>query len=107
MQFGAEWNAAEKAAWSRSVTQGETAAEARATDALLADMSALLGVLEAEAGMYEVVNGTFRFSDTTAAVQYDALRQRVAAALDQPASGQLGQSLRRVLGSARPPAAGS
>lgn len=107
MQFAAEWNAAEKAAWARSVTQGETAAEARATDALLADMSALLGVLEAEAGMYEIVNGAFRFSDSTAAVQYDALRQRVAAALDQPASGQLGQSLRRVLGSARPPAAGS
>jgi hypothetical protein len=51
-------------------------------DRLLAKIDSVLGVLSAEAGAYQLVNGKIHFEDPAAARQYGDLRRNINAAMD-------------------------
>jgi hypothetical protein len=103
MQQNDKWSKAESAAWAKAATLGESEASATRADRLLADMSAMLGVLEAEGGSYQISGGTVEFQSTSAAMEYEALRGKVVATLAKADTPMLA-ALKRVLGSTLPPA---
>jgi hypothetical protein len=103
-QLSGDWTDSEAAGWYKGMTRGESQAEARSADQLLADISSLLGVLEEQAGAYSVNNGKISFRDAGATLRYGTLRRRVADRLASSDSGSaVVTSLRSVIGSARPP----
>lgn len=103
-QLSGDWSDSEAAGWYKKMTRGETESEARSADQLLADISALLGVLEEQAGAYSVTNGKIIFRDAGATLRYGTLRRRVADRLaSSDSSSAVVGSLRSVIGSARPP----
>jgi hypothetical protein len=83
----------------------ETAAGARTADGLLADVDAVLGVLAAQEGGYEISGGSIAFRDSASAREYGALRQRIASriAASAGAGAPVAQSLVRALGTSRLP----
>jgi hypothetical protein len=52
------------------------------TDRLLAKIDSVLGVLSAESGAYQLVDGKIHFEDASAARQYGELRRNIDAAID-------------------------
>jgi hypothetical protein len=73
------------------------------TDRLLAKIDSVLGVLSAEAGAYQLVNGKIHFEDPTAARQYGDLRRNINAAIDaariaggESSEGPMGHLLRAI-----------
>lgn len=104
MQLSGDWNAAERAAWEKASTLSESPTALAAADRLLADMAAMLGILESEAGRISLESGRVKFQDQSAAVQYDALRDRVMSTLAKPdAENPVTAAVKSTLGSARPP----
>jgi hypothetical protein len=73
------------------------------TDRLLAKIDSVLGVLSAEAGAYELVNGKIHFEDAAASRQYGDLRRNINAAMDaariaggEMSEGPMGHLLRAI-----------
>lgn len=99
-----EWSAAEKAAWRKIMTRGESDAAARSADQLLSDISSMLGVLEEQAGAYTLGGGKVTFRDAGATLRYGTLRRRVASRLAAgDSTSAVTSTLIKVIGSARPP----
>ena len=103
MQQNGEWSKSQSAAWDKAATLGESEASSARADRLLTDISAMLGVLEAEGGSYEISGGVVSFKSTSAAMEYEALRAKVVATLGRADTPML-STLKRVLGSTLPPA---
>ena len=103
MQQNEEWSKAESAAWARAASLGESEASSTRADRLLTDISAMLGVLEAEGGSYEIRGGTVTFKSTSAAMDYEGLRAKVVATLANADTPML-TTLKRVMGSTLSPA---
>jgi len=81
----------------------ESAEDRRAADALLADMSALLGTLGDNAGTYEVSGGAITFTDPDVAREYNAARRRLAGRLASDSGSNVAATILRVLGRTKPP----
>lgn len=103
MQQFSKWSEKETAAWAKAATLGESDASSTRADQLLSDISAMLGVLEAGAGSYKISNGVVTFESTSAAMEYEALRGKVVAALSNANTPML-TTIKRVIGSTMPPA---
>jgi hypothetical protein len=103
MQQFSKWSESETAAWAKAATLGETDASSTRADQLLSDISGMLGVLEAGAGSYKISNGVVTFESTAAAMEYEALRSKVVAALSNASTPMLA-TMKRVIGSTMPPA---
>ena len=103
-QLSDDWSASEKSAWARIMTRGESSAAARSADQLLSDISSMLGVLEEQAGAYDMSGGKVTFRDAGATLRYGALRRRVA---DRLAAGDsasaVTSTITKVIGSTKPP----
>ena len=103
-QLSSDWTDSEAAGWYKGMTRGESQAEARAADQLLADISSLLGVLEEQAGAYTLAGGKITFRDAGATLRYGTLRRRVADRLGSAdSSSAVVSSLRNAIGATRPP----
>ena len=102
MQQFSKWSEAETAAWAKAATLGESEASLTRADRLLTDISSMLGVLEAESGSHEISGGTVKFQSTSAAMEYEALRDKVVATLASANTPML-TTIKRVVGSTRPP----
>lgn len=81
----------------------ETAEDRRVADALLADMTALLGTLGDNAGTYEVSGGAITFTDQDVAREYAAVRRRLAGRLASGSGSTVAATILRVLGRTAPP----
>lgn len=104
-QLSGDWTDKEAAGWYKGMTRGESQAQARAADQLLADISSLLGVLEEQAGAYTLASGKITFRDAGATLRYGTLRRRVVDRLaSADTSSAVVSSLRKVIGSTQPPA---
>jgi hypothetical protein len=68
--------------WYAKVTPKEAPALATLTNTILAGLDSLLGVLDAQAGAYQVDKGTIRFEDPGAAHAYGELREEIGKAVD-------------------------
>lgn len=68
--------------WYAKVTPKEVPALATLTSAILTGMDSLLGVLDAQAGAYQVEKNAIRFEDPSAARAYGELRDEIAKAVD-------------------------
>ncbi|HEU4953430.1 MAG TPA: hypothetical protein VFT28_02610 [Gemmatimonadales bacterium] len=82
------------------------------TDRLLAKIDSVLGMLSAEAGAYQLVNGKIHFEDPAAGRQYGDLRRNINAAMDaariaggEESEGPMG-ALLRAIGTTRLPVEG-
>jgi hypothetical protein len=103
-QLSGDWSDSEAAGWYKGMTRGESQASARAADQLLSDISALLGILDEQAGAYSVSDGKITFRDAGATLRYGTLRRRVTDRLaSSDSSSAVVGALRGVIGSARPP----
>jgi hypothetical protein len=88
--------------YSREVGK-ESAELASLTQRLLARIDSVLGVLSAEAGAYELVDGKIHFEDAAAARQYGELRRNINAVMDsariaggEESAGPMGHLLRAI-----------
>jgi hypothetical protein len=68
--------------WYAKVTPKEVPALATLTSTILTGMDSLLGVLDAQAGAYQVEKNSIRFEDPSAARAYGELREEIAKAVD-------------------------
>jgi hypothetical protein len=104
VQLSEDWSVSEKSAWAQIMTRGESSAAARSADQLLSDISSMLGVLEEQAGAYDLSGGKVTFRDAGATLRYGALRRRVA---DRLAAGDsasaVASSITKVIGPTKPP----
>ena len=81
----------------------ESAEDRRNADALLADMSALLGTLGDNTGAYEVNGGGISFTDADLAREYGAVRRRLTGRLASASGSTVAATIVRVLGRSVPP----
>ena len=86
-------------------TVPESNAGARTADALLADIDAVLAILAAQEGGYEIVDGTITFRESASARQYGVLSQRIGTRIagGRTSDSPVTESLVRSLGSSRLP----
>ena len=71
------WSPGEIRDWYPKPAREESRELMTLTSSLLSGMDSLLGVIDAQAGAYEVNGDVIRFEDAGAARSYSALRQRV------------------------------
>jgi hypothetical protein len=106
-QYG--WSSRAVRRWYSRGPQKEPAALAALSSRLLASLDTLLGVLDEEAGAYQLGEGTISFEDIEASRRYSELRRQITQMIDsarsaggQETSGPIGQLL-QVVGTTRLP----
>jgi hypothetical protein len=76
------WSPREAREWYGRTPAKESPAIVALTTSLLTSVDSLLGVLDAQAGAYRISRNAIAFEDATAAREYSALRQQIAATVD-------------------------
>jgi len=97
------WSQKEVRRWNARNSEKEPSALVSLTGHLLASLDSLFGVLDAQAGAYQVVDGTITFEDRSASREYGILRKQINGTLEAAraaggsgSSGPMGHLLRAI-----------